>query len=162
MDLSVRPRGEYLHHTTCRFCESERLVKVFDFGDVPLAGAFLKPEEIPAERFYPLGIHFCRDCTLVQVTDAVPGEVLFRKYFFFSSAIRTLVDHFAELAREIAERFAAGKDALVVELGCNDGVLLRPLGNIIVLMPPLSISLREIKKLIFVVGAAIKKITRML
>ncbi len=41
------------------------------------------------------------------------------------------------------------------------GVLLRPLGNIIVLMPPLSISLREIKKLILVVGAAIKKITRM-
>jgi adenosylmethionine-8-amino-7-oxononanoate aminotransferase len=44
----------------------------------------------------------------------------------------------------------------------ENGVLLRPLGNIIVLMPPLSISLREIKKLIFVVGAAIKKITRML
>lgn len=43
----------------------------------------------------------------------------------------------------------------------KNGVLLRTLGNIIVLMPPLSISLREIKKLIFVVGAAIKKITGM-
>lgn len=127
MGLTAKPRGDYLHHTTCRFCQSRRLVKVLDFGDVPLAGAFLKPEEFPAERFYPLEIHFCQDCTLVQVLVAVPGEVLFRKYFFFSSAIRTLVEHFAELAAEIAERFAGGKDALVVEIGCNDGVLLRPL-----------------------------------
>ncbi len=127
MGLTTKPRGEYLHHTTCRLCQSRRLVKVLDFGDVPLAGAFLKPEETPAERFYPLEIHFCQGCTLVQVPDAVPGEVLFRKYFFFSSAIRTLVEHFAELAAEIAERFTATKDALVVELGCNDGVLLRPL-----------------------------------
>jgi adenosylmethionine-8-amino-7-oxononanoate aminotransferase len=43
----------------------------------------------------------------------------------------------------------------------NNGVLLRPLGNIIVLMPPFSISFREMKKLILVVGEAIKKITRM-
>ncbi len=42
----------------------------------------------------------------------------------------------------------------------KNGVLLRPLGNIIVLMPPLSISLRDLKKLIRIVGDAIKKITR--
>jgi adenosylmethionine-8-amino-7-oxononanoate aminotransferase len=43
----------------------------------------------------------------------------------------------------------------------ENGVLLRPLGNVIVLMPPLSISLREIEKLLSVVGAAIRKITRL-
>lgn len=42
----------------------------------------------------------------------------------------------------------------------ENAVLLRPIGNVIILMPPLSISLREIKKLIDVVGEAIKKITR--
>lgn len=39
------------------------------------------------------------------------------------------------------------------------GVLLRPLGNVIVLMPPLSISLRELKKLISAAGEAIQKVT---
>lgn len=39
------------------------------------------------------------------------------------------------------------------------GVLLRPLGNVIVLMPPLSISIRDLKKLTSVVGAAIQKVT---
>jgi adenosylmethionine-8-amino-7-oxononanoate aminotransferase len=41
----------------------------------------------------------------------------------------------------------------------RNGVLLRPLGNIIVLMPPLSITQSEIKKLTEVVGVAIHKIT---
>lgn len=40
-----------------------------------------------------------------------------------------------------------------------NGVLLRPLGNVIVLMPPLSISLRDLKKLTSVVGRVIRKVT---
>lgn len=41
----------------------------------------------------------------------------------------------------------------------REGVLLRPLGNVIVLIPPLSISIRELKKLIGVVGKAVRKVT---
>jgi len=39
------------------------------------------------------------------------------------------------------------------------GVLLRPLGNVIVLMPPLSITLRELNRLITVVGEEIERVT---
>ncbi|MFY9269716.1 MAG: adenosylmethionine--8-amino-7-oxononanoate transaminase [Candidatus Manganitrophaceae bacterium] len=39
------------------------------------------------------------------------------------------------------------------------GILLRPLGNVIVLMPPLSISIPELKKLIKVVGEEIRRVT---
>jgi len=41
----------------------------------------------------------------------------------------------------------------------TQGLLLRPLGNVIVLMPPLSISMRDLKKMIAIVGTAIKKVT---
>jgi SAM-dependent methyltransferase len=98
-----------------------------DFGDVPLAGAFLKIHETADEKYYPLQIQFCKDCTLVQVNNAVPGEVLFRNYFYFSSAIQTLVDHFADLAKEVTDRLLNSRESLVVEIGCNDGVFLRPL-----------------------------------
>jgi len=124
---SVKPRGRYTHRERCRLCDSRDLVRFLDFGDVPLAGAFLKAEEIPAERVYPLGIDFCEGCTLVQVSDVVPKEVLFKNYFYFSSAIRTLVEHFGDFAREMVERFTLRPGSLVVELGCNDGVFLRPL-----------------------------------
>jgi methylation protein EvaC len=124
---TVKRRGEYTHRERCRLCDSRNLVRFLDFGDVPLAGAFLRAEEISEERFYPLGIDFCEDCTLVQVSDVIPKEVLFKNYFYFSSAIRTLVEHFEAFAREMAERFALRQGSLVVELGCNDGVFLRPL-----------------------------------
>lgn len=124
---AVSGRGEYVQRTDCRLCGSRRLVKFLDFGNVPLAGAFLRAEDIPAEPFYPLGIYFCEDCTCVQVCEVIPGDVLFRNYFYFSSAIRTLVEHFGDFAAEMAERFALGSRSLVVELGCNDGVFLRPL-----------------------------------
>ncbi len=39
------------------------------------------------------------------------------------------------------------------------GVLLRPLGNVIAIVPPLSITLDELEKIITVVGAAIRKVT---
>ena len=122
-----RPLGEFVRHTACRFCQGLRLVKFLDFGKVPLAGGFIREDQFAEEKFYPLEVYFCQDCALVQVTNAVPGEVLFRNYFYYSSAIQTLVAHFRDLAAEIAGRFARPGRSLVVELGCNDGVLLKPL-----------------------------------
>lgn len=65
---------------------------------------------------------------MVQVSNVVSAEVLFKNYFYFSSSIKTLVDHFYDFAQEINERFLKEiKQPLVFELGCNDGVLLKPL-----------------------------------
>src|SRR3990167_10169387 len=57
-------------------------------------------------------------------------NALFVTDYYFSSAIKTLRDHFAEYAIEVTDRFLpAPKEATVVEFGCNDGVLLKPLAN---------------------------------
>ena len=81
------------------------------------------------EKYYPLTIYYCVDCFLVQVSNVISVDVLFReKYFFFSSAISTLVDHFKEFADEIYEIFLKDKyHPSVLEIGSNDGVLLKPL-----------------------------------
>lgn len=100
-----------------------------DFGKVGLAGAFLKPEQFAAERTFSMRLHFCRDCYAVQVTDEVPADVMFQNYFYFSSSIGTLRDHFKEYAVEVTKRFLDPVNATVLEFGCNDGVLLRPLAD---------------------------------
>lgn len=127
-----RRLGTYTARTTCRFCEGSRLTKVLDFGPVPLAGGFLKVEDFAAEEYFPLDLSFCEDCTLVQVSNAVPAEQLFRKhYFYFSSKIQTLVTHCAAFAQDVYDRFLAGKpNASVFEIGCNDGVMLRPFATL--------------------------------
>jgi methylation protein EvaC len=113
----------------CSFCDSKRLGLVMDFGEVGLAGAFLKPEQFATERTFPMRLRFCRDCYAVQVTDKVPADLLFQNYFYFSSSIGTLREHFAGYAAEVTRRFLDPPNASVLEFGCNDGVLLRPLAD---------------------------------
>jgi SAM-dependent methyltransferase len=114
---------------TCAFCESASLEQIIDFGNVALAGAFLKPEEFQAERLFPLRVHYCTDCYALQVIDIVNPAVLFANYFYFSSAIPSLRDHFVDYANEVVPRFLDPGHATAVEIGCNDGILLKPIAD---------------------------------
>jgi methylation protein EvaC len=105
------------------------MTEIMDFGRVALAGAFLKPEQFATEATYPLRLYFCRDCFAVQVIDKVNATVLFHDYFYFSSSIKTLRDHFTEYAAEVTARFLEPGKSTVIEFGCNDGILLRPLAD---------------------------------
>jgi methylation protein EvaC len=113
----------------CLFCDSRRLGLITDFGEVGLAGGFLRPDQFATERTFPMRLHFCRDCHAVQVTDEVPADVMFQNYFYFSSSIGTLREHFRQYAAEVTRRFLDPANATVLEFGCNDGVLLRPLAD---------------------------------
>lgn len=115
---------------TCRLCGSNNLTMFLDLGKMPHAGAFIKEDRIKDEVSYPLQVHFCNNCTLVQVLTAIPKETLFLDYHYLSSVTRTLTEHFREYAMEIVERFGLTKDSLVVEIGSNDGVLLKPLQDL--------------------------------
>lgn len=113
----------------CSFCNSKAMIEIMNFGDVALAGGFLRPDQFAGELYYPLRLYFCRDCFAVQVIDKVSAEVLFHDYFYFSSSIRTLREHFVDYAVEVASRFLTPDSSTVIEFGCNDGVLLRPLAD---------------------------------
>jgi SAM-dependent methyltransferase len=114
---------------SCAFCNSKAMVEIMNFGDVALAGGFLRKDQFVGESYYPLHLHYCSDCFAVQVVDKVSAEVLFKDYFYFSSSIRTLRDHFTDYAVEVTSRFLTPEIATVIEFGCNDGVLLRPLAD---------------------------------
>jgi SAM-dependent methyltransferase len=109
----------------CRACLGTRLHPILDLGEMPLAGGFLSgPDAIAGERRFPLVIHTCDACGLVQITEPIDPDVLFQDYAFSSSTVGPLVQHFQAYASWLKERF---DPRLVVEFGCNDGVLLDPL-----------------------------------
>lgn len=113
--------------TTCRGCDSGRLELIFDFGLVPLAGGFLSgTEAIASERRFPLQVHVCQDCALVQILDPVDPAILFTDYSFASSTVPPLVEHFRQYASWLVERF---HPSVAIEFGCNDGILLSPLAD---------------------------------
>jgi len=122
-----------IYHTRkfCRFCDSKDLVEILNFGMFPLAGAFIEENDFKNEKFYPLKINYCKNCFLVQVRDIISVDILFRqKYFFFSSAIATLVEHFKIFSSELVSQiFSENNKPTILEIGCNDGVLLKPLSS---------------------------------
>lgn len=123
----LNPSGP--ENNRCAFCGTEDLVEVIDFGDVALAGGFLKQEAFAKEPKFRLRVSFCPDCYAVQVPDKVDPNVLFTDYFYFSSAIKTLREHFIDYATEVVARFLDPRHSTVLEFGCNDGILLKPLAD---------------------------------
>lgn len=112
----------------CAICYGRELEIVLDMGEMALAGAFLKPDGFASERFYPLRLAICRGCHAVQVADRIEPESLFGRYFYRSSASSTGRAHFGAYADEILQRF---QPRTVVEVGCNDGVMLKPMRGMV-------------------------------
>lgn len=111
--------------SVCRVCTGKNLRKVLSLGSTPPANAFVKDLKQP-EQFFPLELSFCNDCSFVQLTHVVSPELLFRDYVYVSSTSPVFVEHFKNLAAEIISRFKLQQNSLVVDIGSNDGVLLRP------------------------------------
>jgi hypothetical protein len=110
---------------TCRSCGSGELHAVLSLGATPLANSLLTEEQLddPEPRF-PLDLVLCRNCTLVQITETVPPEILFRDYLYFSSFSDTMLAHAEELATRIVAERKLGPGNLVIEAASNDGYLL--------------------------------------
>ncbi len=115
-----------LSPAACRSCGNADLQQVLSLGRTPLANALLTTEQLAAdEETFPLDLAFCPQCTLVQITETVSPEKLFREYFYLSSFSDTMLRHAAEIAAKMIAERALGRDNLVVELASNDGYLLR-------------------------------------
>ena len=100
------------------------------FWSVALAGAFLRRSGFSEERKYPLRLIYCKGCYAVQVADHVPPSELFHSnYFYFSSSIGTLRAHFQSYAETLVDQFLSHPQSSVLEIGCNDGILLKPLAD---------------------------------
>lgn len=123
---------ENYKNSRCAFCNSANLSIITDFGHMGLAGGFLTFDEINQESRYPMNLSFCLDCCAVQIIDKIDPDIMFKKgYFYFSSSIGTLRNHFRDYAAEVVHRFLSSpREAIVVEFGCNDGVLLSPLADL--------------------------------
>lgn len=114
------------HRTSCRGCFSKNIKKFLSLGNMPLAGGFLDAEQIKDEIKIPLDVYFCEDCWLVQILDVVEPSVLFKNYFYISSVIKSLSEHFEDYHKFLLEKYLDKKDKnKILEFGCNDGVLLQ-------------------------------------
>jgi SAM-dependent methyltransferase len=113
--------------TSCTGCGRDDLEQFLDLGFSPVADAYTThPASDPRGRadVYPLRVAVCGSCHLVQLLDVLDGETLFGTgYSFHSSASAPLSAYHAAYARDLLSGDLAARG--VVEIGCNDGDMLR-------------------------------------
>jgi methylation protein EvaC len=109
----------------CRVCTGP-LEEFLDLGAQPVSDAFRLPDAPGEEYFFRLAVAACRECTMVQLVEEVPRERMFGEdYPYRSSGSATMREHFARTANALLETELTGPEPFLVELGCNDGVMLR-------------------------------------
>lgn len=116
----------YRKRNNCRGCGSKKIFKFLDLGEMPLAGGFLSSEkEAKKELKFPLDVYYCKNCGLTQILTIIDPSVLFKNYFYISSVIKSLSEHFKEYAEFLKKNYLKEDSSKLLEFGCNDGVLLQ-------------------------------------
>ena len=111
----------------CRICHNNKLKKILSLGTTPLANAFLKRQQLNIkESFFPLKVYFCPKCYLLQLGHVISGKVMFTNYLYKSSTSPVFIKHFENYAYDVNKKFKLNPNSLVVDIGSNDGILLKP------------------------------------
>lgn len=119
------------HRKTCRVCGSDSLTTVIDLGEQYLQGSFIKEgKELPPMRKIPCQIVRCNPvadenaCGLLQMKHSVPPQILYSAYWYRSGTNNTMRQHLKGIAARAMELWAK-PEATVLDIGCNDGTLLK-------------------------------------
>lgn len=99
---------------------------IHSFGKMPLANGFLSENNFHKEYFFELSIGFCEENKLLRLLHQPDPEKMFHEnYAFFSGSSKRMAEHFTKMANTYLEDFLHDpKEAFVVELGSNDGIML--------------------------------------
>jgi C-methyltransferase len=108
----------------CRVCGG-KLQEFVDLGRQPTANGFLLPHEVDQEFFFQLAVGVCELCTMVQLLEDVPQDLRYHgEYRYHASGSAGHRQHFERNALRFLETELTGPDPFIVEIGCNDGVML--------------------------------------
>ena len=119
----------YKFRKTCRLCSSRSFELVLDLGKQPPSNSFLTKNQLKdSEKKFPLRLYICKKCHHLQLLDVVDKKHLFSNYHYFTSANKPIIEHFKKYAENVYKKILEKKEnPFVVEIGSNDGTLLKQL-----------------------------------
>jgi len=115
-----------MNRFTCRGCGNSHLKPVISLGMSPLANNLLNSLE-DFDELFPLEVMYCGQCHNAQLSYSVPSEKMFDHYLYVSSTAKSFRDHFTQTAETYIKKFNLNNQSLVIDIGSNDGIALRPL-----------------------------------
>ena len=113
---------------TCRLCNSGDLEFVLSIGEQFINDFPDSPSQKGRNGKCPLDIVHCKKCDLFQLRHTAPQELLYSRHYWYKSGINNTIKNdlreIATIALEIAE---VKPDEIILDIGANDGTMLRNL-----------------------------------
>lgn len=114
-----------MKNTSCINCGGSRLERFLDLGDQPNGNHFPSLQGLGKEPLFPMAMAVCPACWQVQIEEFPPVEFMFANHPYITGVNMPVVDHFDHLVRNTLEKFPMQKNSLVLDIGANDGTLLK-------------------------------------
>lgn len=115
---------------TCRICSSDQLEVVLELEATPPEDQFVSEEFLAVEqKVFPLDVALCNACGYLHLPDLLSPELSYHAYTYETSITLGLAEHYQEHANEITRMFDKNQATLVVDLGSNDGSMLKAFQN---------------------------------
>lgn len=118
----------YTRRSVCALCvATETMLKpVLKLAATPPANEFVRADQLDQpQQTIPLTLLLCEQCGHLQLAEIVDPRRLFQHYVYVSGTSSVFVTHFARLAGDLAARFALDEKSFVMDVGSNDGTLLK-------------------------------------
>ena len=116
----------FYQRSTCRLCGDDGLEEVLRLKPSALCDAYISKEHLNEEQeIFPLELYKCGKCGFVFLPCVVDPEIIYRDYLYITTSSHGLSKHFQHYAAAVLGRIAPPNDSLVVDIGSNDGTLLK-------------------------------------
>ena len=72
-----------------------------------------------------MALYLCQGCGHAQLIDVVAPQILYEDYIYVTNSSLGLVEHFEKYAEEAMAQIRPTPSSLVIDIGSNDGTLLK-------------------------------------
>jgi SAM-dependent methyltransferase len=115
----------FMKRDTCMNCGGSALHEFLDLGNQPNGNNFLYNTEVGDEPYFSLSMLVCEECWQVQISDFPSPEFMFANHPYVTGVNAPVTRHFKNLAPHVVGKLGLKPNDLVVDIGCNDGSLLK-------------------------------------
>lgn len=109
--------------TDCRICHGTRLEPILSLAPTPIGDNYVVEPQF--QPLHPIDLYQCQDCGLAQLLYEIPPEEIYKDYLYQTGSSPGMDEHFAQYAKQVSGVCGLRSGDLVVDIGSNDGTLLR-------------------------------------
>ena len=109
----------------CLLCKNKKIKKIFSLGNLFVSN-FVNKKNIMKGIKAPLNILYCSKWSLIQLSHIAPQEIMYRRFYWYRSGVTKIMrTGLKNIFTESLKKVKLNKNDVVLDIGANDGTLLK-------------------------------------